>query len=124
MSRLATFDGNIRDAEASTVLIYPLMYTIRSRFDDALHPLSVDYLRELARKTGTHVHRASTLQNVQQAFASIAEELRHQYSLSYYPKRAMRDGQRCRIRVDVSQPKLVVRSRDSYIYYLSQPKKR
>jgi hypothetical protein len=50
------------------------------------------------------------------AFANVAEELRRQYSLGYYPKRAPEAGQRRMIRVRANQPNLAVRSRDSYIF--------
>jgi hypothetical protein len=50
------------------------------------------------------------------AFANVAEELRRQYSIGYYPKRAPQAGQRRMLRVRAKQPNLAVRSRDSYIY--------
>lgn len=74
------------------------------------------YLRDLAEKTGARLHRADDLRNLTQAFALIAEELRRQYSLGYYPKTPAQVGQRRQIRVRVNQPNLAVRSRDSYIY--------
>jgi VWFA-related protein len=78
-----------------------------------------NYLRELAQKTGTRVYQAETIKNVEEAFNLIAEELRRQYSIGYYPKNAAQSGQRRQIKVKVKQPNLVVRARDSYI---SQPK--
>jgi hypothetical protein len=45
----------------------------------------------------------------------IAEELRRQYSLGYYPKEPTSAGQRREIRVRVSKPGLAVRARDSYV---------
>ena len=50
------------------------------------------------------------------AFANVAEELRRQYSIGYYPKRPPQAGQRRQIRVRARQPNLAVRSRDSYIF--------
>jgi hypothetical protein len=74
-------------------------------------------LRELALKTGGRVYQADKhLVNLQQAFGSIAEELRKQYSLSYYPNRQAKTQERRRIRVHVERPDLAVRARDSYIY--------
>jgi hypothetical protein len=40
-------------------------------------------------------------------------ELRHQYSLGYYPQQAA-PGQQRRIKVRVTRPKLIVRARNSY----------
>jgi Ca-activated chloride channel homolog len=73
------------------------------------------YLRELALRTGARGYRADSTGNLAQAFALIAEELRRQYSLGYYPKTAAQSGQRRQIKVRVSQPGLIVRARDSYI---------
>lgn len=74
------------------------------------------YLRDLAQKTGTRVLPASNdLRNLSQSFSVIAEELRRQYSLGYYPKSELQAGQRRQIRVRVNQPNMVVRARDSYI---------
>jgi Ca-activated chloride channel family protein len=73
------------------------------------------YLHDLAYKTGAHVFRAETTRDLSQSFANIAEELRRQYSLGYYPKTAAQAGQRKQIKVRVLRPDLVVRARDSYI---------
>lgn len=73
------------------------------------------YLRDLAQKTGTRVEEAGDGRNLSQAFSVIAEELRRQYSLGYYPKSQTQAGQRRQIRVRVNQPNMVVRARDSYI---------
>jgi hypothetical protein len=51
-----------------------------------------------------------------QAFANVAEELRRQYSIGYYPKRAPQAGQRRQIKVRAKQPNLAVRARDSYTF--------
>jgi len=74
------------------------------------------YLVELANSTGGREYRADTLQNMSSAFANIAEELRRQYSIGYYPKRPPQAGQQRMIRVRANQPNLAVRSRDSYIF--------
>jgi Ca-activated chloride channel family protein len=73
------------------------------------------YLNDLAYKTGAHVFRADTTSDLTHSFAQIAEELRRQYSLGYYPKAQAQAGQRKQIKVRVMRPDLVVRARDSYI---------
>jgi VWFA-related protein len=73
------------------------------------------YLHDMADKTGARLYRADDLNNLRQSFAYIAEELRRQYSLGYYPKTAAQAGQRRQIKVRVMRPNLVVRARDSYI---------
>jgi VWFA-related protein len=74
-----------------------------------------EYLGELARKTGARTYRADSLGNLTQSFALIAEELRRQYSLGYYPRKTAQAGQRRQLAVRVNQPNMVVRARDSYI---------
>jgi Ca-activated chloride channel family protein len=74
------------------------------------------YLQELANSTGGREYKADSLQNMSSSFANVAEELRRQYSLGYYPKRPPQVGQRRYIRVRSRQPNLAVRARDSYIF--------
>ena len=50
------------------------------------------------------------------AFSQIAEELRRQYSLGYYPSTRGKEGERRQIKVRVTESDLVVKARDSYIY--------
>lgn len=73
------------------------------------------YLNDLAYKTGARLFRADTTRDLTQSFANIAEELRRQYSLGYYPKTTAQAGTRRQIKVRVMRPDLVVRARDSYI---------
>jgi VWFA-related protein len=83
--------------------------------------LADQYLRQLASSTGGRLYEADTTQNMSYAFANVAEELRRQYSIGYYPKRPPQPGQRREVRVRTNQPNLAVRARDSYIYNPSGP---
>lgn len=74
------------------------------------------YLHDLAEKTGARNYQGDSSQNLSNAFASIADELRRQYTLGYYPKSPAQAGQRRQVRVRVNQPNLAVRTRDSYIF--------
>ena len=86
----------------------------RGRGND--YEIAERYLMELANATGGREYRADSLQNMSDAFANVAEELRRQYSIGYYPKRPPEPGQRRQIRVRARQPNLAVRARDSYIF--------
>src|SRR6185295_12636689 len=44
-----------------------------------------EYLLALANSTGGREYHADSLQNMTYAFANVAEELRRQYSIGYYP---------------------------------------
>jgi VWFA-related protein len=74
------------------------------------------YLQELSERTGARTYQADSIQNLGSAFANIAEELRRQYSLGYYPKNPAQAGERRQVRVKVDQPNLAVRTRDSYVF--------
>jgi len=80
------------------------------------YDLANRYLHELAERTGARSYQADSTQNLSVAFANVADELRRQYTLGYYPKTPAQAGQRRQIRVRVNQPNLAVRTRDSYIF--------
>jgi Ca-activated chloride channel family protein len=72
------------------------------------------YLQELAFVSSGRYYEAN-ITNLSNAFAMIAEELRRQYTLGYYPENIGKPGQRRRIKVRVMRPNLVVRAKNSYI---------
>ncbi len=141
----ASFEGTLRDAEESEAVIFPIYYNtflqnigiggggvmntpptlglpggIGGRQSTA--GISAEYTRgrayltQLAATTGGKVFRAeSTPGGLTNAFESIAEELRRQYSIGYYPSATGETGERRQIRVRVDRPKLIIRARDSYI---------
>jgi len=74
-----------------------------------------EYLHDLARVSGARLYNAEQT-NLSTAFQSVAEELRRQYSLGYYPTRPPTAGERRNIKVKVDRPELVVRTRDSYVF--------
>ncbi len=74
------------------------------------------YLNELAQRTGGRMYRGNSVVNVSQAFEWVAEELRRQYSIGYYPNSAGKNGERRQIKVQVTQPNLAVQARDGYVY--------
>ena len=83
------------------------------------------YLQDLAALTGGRVYEArKDLSYLRGAFNDIAEELRRQYSLGYYPKQVARIGERRSIKVQVNRPEVVVRARGSYIYQAPAPTQR
>ena len=74
------------------------------------------YLHELADKTGGRLYEANDTNQLSASFTRIAEELRRQYTIGYYPKAAaVADGELRQIRVRVRQPNLAVKARNSYV---------
>ncbi len=89
----------------------PLPGTTKAEYDRADH-----YLHALADKTGGRLYQANDTTQLAEAFTRIAEELRRQYSLGYYPRTDNSEGSERRlIRVKVRQPNLAVKARDSYV---------
>ncbi|MGB7070915.1 MAG: VWA domain-containing protein [Pyrinomonadaceae bacterium] len=84
--------------------------TSRSEYD-----VGKQYLETLAQNSGGRKYEADSLQNLDSAFAGIAEELRRQYYLGYYPDSIGRPGDRKQIRIRVNRPDLVVRAKTSYV---------
>jgi len=139
-SRLATAPSTLELAEESDVLIYTIRYNTADDVVENPLPVTINgqmvdirtqrsnasytgteayraasqYLRELSERTGAHLYQAETINNLSQAFALIAGDLRQQYALSYYPSNAARDGSYRRIRIRVDRPDVVVRARPGY----------
>ena len=73
------------------------------------------YLETLAQNSGGRKFEAQSIYNVDSAFSGIAEELRRQYSLGYYPEAVGKIGDRKQIKIRVMQQGVVVRAKNSYI---------
>lgn len=74
-----------------------------------------EYLEKLSANTGGRFYRADTYGNLGLAYDNIAEELRRQYSLGYYPETEGAPGEERRIKVKVNQEKTAVRAKDGYV---------
>jgi Ca-activated chloride channel homolog len=74
------------------------------------------YIRALAERTGGRFFEPKDPEKVSRTMAAIADELRRQYSLGYYPKERGPAEQQRRIKVRVNLPRAAVRARDSYVY--------
>ena len=103
----ATLKSTLQDATELDALVYTI------RFGSSP---STDYLNSLAEKTGGHFYQATDMEMVKQSFAAVAEELRRQYSIGYYPKKEAHRGEERQIKVKVNRPKVGVKTRKSYIY--------
>lgn len=139
----AGYDDNLSDAEEADALIFPIYYNtfldnnrrgsggvLSSPFPfpggGSNYPapgttreeyaLGRKYLNDLADISGGKVFiPEKTEGGLTAAFEGIAEELRRQYNIGYYPSETSEVGQRKQIKVRVNRPNLIVRSRDSYI---------
>jgi Ca-activated chloride channel family protein len=128
-SDAATYDSTLKLAEESDVTIFPIYYDtyLDNQRNSSIYGtingtskkeyiLGKRYIEDLAAITGGRVYTAeSNAVNLTRTFESIAEELRRQYNIGYYPQEVGENGQRKQIRVRVNRPNLIVRARDSYI---------
>lgn len=73
------------------------------------------YMNDLANRTGGRLFNADSQLGLSSAFQNVADELRQQYSIGYYPETEGRIGEQRQIKVRVNQPNLAVRSRESYV---------
>lgn len=81
---------------------------------DGMYRTAALYLNELASVSGGNLHFAEDLSYLPAAFAKIADELRKQYSLGYYPTNQARDGRYRKLQVKVRRKSVVVRARPGY----------
>jgi VWFA-related protein len=72
------------------------------------------YLADLAYRTGGKVEKATTLYEIDNAFSRIAQGLRQQYSIGYYPPDTDKTSVQRKIKVKVTRPNLVVKARETY----------
>jgi VWFA-related protein len=86
--------------------------SIGSGSTDADYKRADRYLHGLADNTGGRLYSANDPAQLAQAFTSIAEEIRRQYRLGYYPQNAA-SGERHSIKVSVNRPDIAVRARNT-----------
>lgn len=136
----ATYESTLRAAEELDSLIYSIRYntyddvgqdqtrilsagrtsvelkTTRGERLSVAYDRADRYLRALADKSGGRPFYAASKSHLATVFARIAQELREQYSLGYYPKN--RDGSATQrsIKLKVDAPDIVVRARRTYLY--------
>ena len=122
--RFSTAKSTLREAEEQEALIYSVQFgaawmriiskTARQSVDKTIARAD-EFMKGIAEKTGGRHYRVEDIADLQKTFGEVANELRRQYSLGYYPKVPLRQGQRRQLRVSVTRPGLAVRARDSYI---------
>jgi VWFA-related protein len=76
--------------------------------------IASEYLRDVAARSGALYLRAESIESSSFAFALIANELRNQYTLAYYPTNDKRDGGFRTIAVSVRSGDYSVRARQGY----------
>jgi Ca-activated chloride channel homolog len=129
----ATYEGTLHFAEELDALIYPIQFstyddvtkdataqglqvaTASGERLDAAYARANRYLRLLADKSGGRFYYADNTERLRDVFAHIAQELRHQYSIGYYPKNSRETSTR-KIKIKVDAPGVVISARRAYAY--------
>jgi Ca-activated chloride channel family protein len=134
-----TFDAVI---ESEDIIVYPIRYStrqdverkietrirasatsgtdIRAELDkqrrdlDRVYRGADEYLQQLADMSGGVVERADQLGDLPTALGRIAQELRQQYLLGYYPTNKSKEKNTRKIRVEATRPAVKVRARPEY----------
>ncbi len=101
----ATMKATLAAAEESEVIFYTLQY-------GALP--AQKYLQQLADRTGGRYFKAGDISLIRQSFVTVADELRRQYLIGYYPGEHRQDGKERMIKVKVDRKNVTVRARRSY----------
>ena len=131
LSWMATWKDVTARVEESGVIVYPVRYDtmtdVTSVLKAALPPnvkipgngkeeydRAAQRLKNLAAVSGGRYYEVETIGDTKQAFANIAEELRHYYWLGYYPANTARDGKYHKINVVIGKPGAAVRARQGY----------
>lgn len=109
-------------ADKLGVTIYPLALPTGdpARLADPT-PLQIELFRAararlqlIADRTGGTLNAINRLDEMGRLYANIAAEIRTLYTIEYQPANLRRDGKWRSIRVEVSQPDLIARSRQGY----------
>lgn len=71
-------------------------------------------MKQFSTETGGRYVHSPQGDKLEEAFTNIVEELRNQYTLTYYSSNPKRDGRWRRVEVRVARPGLVTRARKGY----------
>jgi VWFA-related protein len=87
---------------------------LRRKINAGLYQIARRQMQNLAERTGGQVYEARSLSDLLGLSRQIAEELRAQYLIGYYPSREARDGRWHAIRVEVNREGARIRARSGY----------
>jgi len=81
---------------------------------DKLYGEADSYLQAITERTGGRVYQADSFDDTRAAFTAIADELRNQYVIGYYPANGRRDGKYHKIKLELARKGVEVRARPGY----------
>jgi len=118
-SRSATFDSVMKKALALGITIYSIdLVEDSARMGSSSNVLGLrrgqTEMKEFASQTGGRYVHSPQGDKLEEAFTGIVDELRNQYTITYYPANQKRDGRWRKLNVSASRPGLTVRTRKGY----------
>jgi Ca-activated chloride channel family protein len=118
-SSKATFNSVMKKALASGITIYSVdLIEDSARMGGGSDVLELrrgqSEMKEFASQTGGRYVHSAQGDKLEEAFTDIVEELRNQYTITYYPSNQKRDGHWRLLQVNVARPGLATRTRKGY----------
>lgn len=106
-----TYDADSIERHRPRELMMP---EARREINTGLYKIARRELREMAERTGGRDYPVRTLADLAEVYKQVADDLRSQYSISYYPSNTAHDGRFRAIRVEARSPGATVRARSGY----------
>jgi len=130
----ATYESTLYTAQEIDALIFPIQYntytdltastnmanssmqvlTAKGERMDVAYARANRYLRSLSDRTGGRYYNAESVKRLTEIFSAIAQELRQQYSIGYYPADGGKTERTIKVKVDA--PDVTVRARKAFRY--------
>ena len=130
----ATYESTLYTAQEIDALIFPIQYntytdltastnmanssmqvlTAKGERMDVAYARANRYLRSLSDRTGGRFYNAESVKRLTEIFSAIAQELRQQYSIGYYPADGGKTERTIKVKVDA--PDVTVRARKAFRY--------
>lgn len=117
-----TLNRILNNADRQGVTIYPLALPTGdpSKLVDptpiqiAMYQAARDRLKILATRTGGTLNAINRLEEMGKFYASVAADIRSLYTVEYSPANDKRDGKWRAIKIEVTNPELIARTREGY----------
>ncbi len=119
-SRKASFDSVMKKAHAAGVTVYALDLIEDKELQGSNAQVAIllrrgrGEMKEFAEQTGGRYVHAPQGEGLEETFLNIVDELRNQYTLTYYTTNEKRDGRWRKLNVKVTRPGLSTRARKGY----------
>ena len=115
----ASFGSVMKKALADGIMIYSVdLIDNTTRIGSGSESIGLrrgqNEMKEFSSQTGGRYVHSPQGDKLEEAFVNIVDEMRNQYTLTYYSSNHKRDGRWRRLNVNVSRPDLTTRARKGY----------